>query len=166
MTEVWLRITEHLRCVPDKKNGPCGYLHYFNEVKEMQGLVHFHFPGGFGLLRVVLGRFGFCFGRALSVHRPVVFPVGFGLPVTGSFHLGLGLGQNGVTQPIQLLGVTQGRQQGHLAAQQLHSTTMSLLCFWSGISLSRTRPLYSINSRNFKTSLSLPEELLICYKPV
>lgn len=92
MTEVWLRITEHLRCVPDKKNRPCGYLHYFNEVKEMQGLVHFHVSGGFGLLRVVLGWFGFCFSSALSVHWPVVFPVSFGLPVTGRFYLRLGLG--------------------------------------------------------------------------
>lgn len=76
----------------------------------MQGLVHFHLSGGFGLLRVVLGRFGFCFGGALSVHRPVVFPVGFGLPVTGSFYLRLGLGQNGITQPIQLLVVCDTRE--------------------------------------------------------
>lgn len=130
MTEVWLRITEHLRCVPDKKNGPCGYLHYFNEVKEMQGLVHFHFSGRFVLLRVVLGWFGFCLSSALSVHWPVVFPVSFGLPVTGSFYLRLGLGQNGITEAIQFLVVTQVRQQGHLEAQQLHSTTMSLFCFW------------------------------------
>lgn len=130
MTEVWLRITEHLRCVPDKKNGPCGYLHYFNEVKEMQGLVHFHFSGGFVLLRVVLGWFGFCLSSALSVHWAVVFPVSFGLPVTGSFYLRLGLGQNGITEAIQFLVVTQVRQQGHLEAQQLHSTTMSLFCFW------------------------------------
>lgn len=95
----------------------CGYLHYFNYVEEMQDLVHFHFSRWFGLLRIVLCWFRFCFGTALSIHWSIVFTISFWLPVIGRFYLRFGLVYNGITEAIQFLGVTEMRAQVHLVAQ-------------------------------------------------